>query len=150
MTYEFRTLDNDTVEQLIGLSGKWQEEGCTYGLVANTREDLREPLVVAVEDGRIIGYVFGHFYAVERRTSYIEIGETCFSVDEFYVLPEYRSMGTGKKLFQLMEDHVKNQCAYITLSTSTKNYKAILKLYIEELGMSFHDAFLIKQMGEEA
>lgn len=149
MQFEFRNIDDNTAKQLIDLSQKWKNEGCTYGLETNTREDLQEPLVVAVDSEKIVGYVFGHFYTVDSKTSYIDIGETCFSVDEFYVLPEYRSMGTGKKLFQMMEEHVKAQCAYITLSTSTKNYKAILKLYIEQLGMNFHDAFLIKRTTQE-
>lgn len=145
MTYEFRNLDKDTVSQLIALSKRWEEEDCTYGLAANSESDLEEPLAVAVENGKIVGYTFGHFYTVEQRTSYIEVGEECFSVDELYVLPEYRSQGIGRRLFQMLEAEVKGKCAYITLSTATKNYKAILHLYIEELGMNFHDAFLIKK-----
>ena len=145
MRYEFRKLDEDTVKQLICLSRKWKEEDCCYGMEVNTRSDLKEPLVVALDNDKIVGYIFGHFYTQENKTSYIEIGAQCFSIDELYVLPEYRCSGTGKKLFQLMEDEVKSKCSYITLSTSTKNYKAILNLYVEQLGMNFHSAFLIKQ-----
>ncbi len=145
MKYELRKLNEDTVEQLIYLSEKWKEEDCCYGMEVNTRSDLQEPLAVALENGKIVGYAFGHFYTQEHKTSYIETGQPCFSLDELYVLPEYRGMGIGKKLFQLIENEVKPQCTYMTLSTSTKNYKAILKLYIEELGMNFHSAFLIKQ-----
>lgn len=144
MKYELQKLDEATIEQLIRLSEKWKEEDCCYGMEANTSSDLTEPLAVALDKGKIVGYSFGHFYSQKEKTSYIEIGEECFSLDELYVLPEYRSMGIGKKLFQLIENEVKSQCAYITLSTSNKNYKAILKLYVEELGMNFHSAFLIK------
>jgi ribosomal protein S18 acetylase RimI-like enzyme len=146
MKYELQKLDEDTIDQLICLSKKWKEEDCCYGMEVNTKSDLNEPLAVALDKGKIVGYIFGHFYSQEKKTSYIEIGEPCFSIDEFYVLPEHRCMGIGKKLFQLIENEVKSQCKYITLSTSTKNYKAILKLYIEELGMNFHSAFLIKQI----
>jgi len=45
-----------------------------------------------------------------------------------------------------MEDKVRENCKYLTLATSTKNYKAVLNLYIEELGMDFHSAFLTKQI----
>lgn len=147
MQFEFRNLDKDTVDQMIALSQNWEKEDCTYGLGANEASDLTEPLAVAVENGKIVGYIFGHYYTVEEKTSYIEVGEKCFSVDELYVLPEYRRGGIGRMLFSLLEAEVEPKCAYITLSTSTKNYKAILKLYVEELGMNFHSAFLIKQTG---
>lgn len=48
-----------------------------------------------------------------------------------------------------MEQAVSGECDFITLATSTKNYKAILHLYVEELGMDFHSAFLIKKTGEQ-
>lgn len=50
-----------------------------------------------------------------------------------------------KQLIKALESEVMGKCAYITLSTSTKNYEAILKLYTKELGMVFHSAFLIKK-----
>lgn len=146
--YEMRKLDADTIRQLIELSRLWVEEDCSYGMVENQADDLCEPLAVAYDDSGIIGYIFGHFYEQERRTSYIETGSLCFSIDELYVLPEYRCMGIGKHLFGIMESQVAERCSYITLTTSTKNYNGILKLYIEELGMNFHSAFLIKNTAE--
>ena len=148
MKYEFRELDKTTLDELIELSRKWVEEDCSYGLVENTPKDIEEPLCVAVENDKIIGYIFGHYYTVEKKTSYIDIGCKCFSVDELYVLPEYRNQGIGKELFKQLENEVKDSCTYITLSTSTKNYKKILHFYVEELDMNFHSAFLIKSMEE--
>lgn len=145
ITYEKRGLDPDTVEQLIEMSRLWEAEGCSYGLRANTREDLMEPLYVALDGERMVGYIFGKFYKTERRTSYIRIGEKCFSVEELYVLPDYRSKGIGRKLFSLLEAEVKDQAAYLTLATSTKDYRKVLRFYTEEAGMRFHDAFLIKE-----
>lgn len=146
--YELRDLDNDTVQQLIELSRLWVEEDCSYGMAVNDVNNLEEPLVVALDGEKIVGYIFGQFYTQKTRTSYIEIGQRCFGVDELYVLPEYRSIGIGKTLFRMLEDHVREKCSYITLATSTKDYKAILRLYIEELGMNFHSAFLIKSTEE--
>lgn len=40
-----------------------------------------------------------------------------------------------------METHIKETCDYLTLSTSTKNYKSILHFYVNELDMNFHSAF---------
>lgn len=147
--YEFRTPLGDTADQLIGLSRRWVEENCSYGIVINEEADLSEPLVVALDGDRIIGYCFGHYYNQEKRTSCIAAGSTCFSIDELYVLPEYRRSGIGKRLFQMLEEEVKSQCSYITLTTSTKNYKGILKLYVDELEMNFHNAFLIKNLEDK-
>lgn len=148
--YEIRKLDDDTIQQMIELSRLWVEEDCSYGLVENKASDLSEPLAVALDGEEIIGYIFGHFYKQENKTSYIEIGSECFFADELYVLPRYRCQGVGKALFRIMEDHVKGRCSYMTLSTSTKDYRAILNLYVEELGMNFHSAFLIKDMIEKS
>ena len=146
--YEYRSLDDDTVSQLIELSRLWVEEDCCWGMIPNDREDLQEPLAVALESGEIVGYAFGHFYTQEKRTSYIDPGCRCFAVDELYVLPRYRSLGIGRELFQMIEKKASKESRYMTLTTSTKNYKSILKLYIEELGMDFHSAFLIKNLEE--
>ena len=67
-------------------------------------------------------------------------------IDEIYVIPSYRSKGVGKELFKLMENEIKESCDYITLSTSTKDYKKILHFYVDELDMNFHSAFLIKDL----
>lgn len=144
MKYELRKLDETTIQSLIELSKKWQEENCSHGIVANTKDDLREPLYVAIDNDEIIGYIFGHYYVPENKTSYIEVGSKCFMIDELYVLPEYRSQGIGKELFKKLENEVKDLCDYITLSTSTKDYKKILHFYVDELDMDFHSAYLIK------
>ena len=147
--YEFRKPSGDTVLQLIELSRLWVEEDCSYGMVVNEESDLSEPLVVALDGGRIVGYCFGHYYNQEKKISSVPIGTKCFSIDELYVLKAYRGQGIGKNLFSQLENAVSENCRYLTLSTSTKNYKGILKLYIEELGMCFHSAFLFKNLSEE-
>ena len=146
LNFEFRNIDRDTATQLIELSRMWVEEDCCTGMVVNERDDLQEPLAVALEGERIVGYLFGHYYDQPRNSSYAPTGTKCFSVDELYVLPQYRGQGIGKELFRMMEEAVTNHCDCMTLTTSTRNYQAILKLYIEELGMCFNSAFLVKQL----
>ena len=146
--YELRDLDENIIGQLIELSKLWVEEDCSHGMVVNEASDLQAPVAVALDEERIVGYCFGHSYIQEKRKSYMEAGKRCFELDELYVLPRYRGAGIGGELFRMMEREAKETCDFLTLATSTKNYKAILKLYIEELGMNFHSAFLIKNLEE--
>ena len=143
--YKKAILDDDTIRQLIELSTKWVEEDCSYGMVSNKKENINEPCFIALDEKKIVGYIFGHFYTKEDKTSYIEIGSKCFEVDELYVLPSYRSKGIGKKLFKMLEEFVINDADYITLSTSTKDYKRTLKFYVEANDMLYHSAYLIKK-----
>ena len=147
--YEFRKPEGYTAQTLIEMSRLWVEENCCWGMIENGIDDLCEPLIVALDGERIVGYAFGKFETLEKQRSYASKGERCFFLEELYVLPELRGRGIGKELFRQMEERVAPECACICLTTSTKNYQAILKLYIEELGMSFSSAFLFKRTQEE-
>ena len=138
--------DEKTINELIALSFLWTEENCTNGLRPNTREDLNEPCYIAVDDGKIAGYIFGHYYDIEKNFSFAEAGTHCFFIDELYVLPNYRSKGIGRKLFAMIEEEVKTKADFIDLATSTKDWRRVLRFYEEETGMSFHDAFLYKSL----
>lgn len=141
-------LNDNIVSQLIELSKIWADEGVSFGLVPNTKDNLKEPCFIALDDKKVVGYVFGHFYETEKKTSYAEIGEKCFDIDEIYVLKEYRNKGIGRKLFQRIEEEVNNSAKFITLVTSTKDYKKIMKFYDQDNKMTFHDAFFFKKCGK--
>lgn len=146
--YKFKKPNENTVTQLIELSQKWVEEDCSYGIVADESDDWGDLLLVALDDEQIVGYIFGNYYRKEKKTSYMEAGAQCFEVEGLYVLPQYRSLGIGKELYRLLEKSIQANCSYITLSTSTKDYKRILKFYVDELGLTFHSAFLFKSLEE--
>lgn len=76
----------------------------------------------------------------------MEPGSKCFMIDEAYVLPAYRNKGVGKEQFRLMKKHVKESCAYLKLMAPTKDYKSILRFYVDELDMDFYGASLIKKI----
>ena len=145
---EIRTipLTEDAARQLIALSRAWAEENCSNGMVENTREDLRQPVFAALEGEKIVGYAFGHAYTAEKKISSIPAGSACFEVDELYVLPACRSQGVGGRLFQAIQAYARTQADYLTLATSTKDYKRVLKFYAEQNGMVFHNAFLTKEL----
>ena len=67
--YEMRNPEGNTARQLIELSRLWVEEDCSYGMIVNEADDLTEPLAIALEDEKIVGYIFGHFYQQKTKTS---------------------------------------------------------------------------------
>ena len=73
-------------------------------------------------------------------------GADYFEVDEIYVKPAYRSQGVGAALFRYMEEQVRPEAEYLMLGTATKNFRAILHFYIDELGMEFWSAALFKKL----
>ena len=68
--------------------------------VTNTAENLAKDLfeekvcdaLVAIEDGQIVGFALWY-------TSYSTWKGQCLYLEDFYVLPEYRSLKIGSKLF---------------------------------------------------
>lgn len=140
------TFNEEIVNQLVALSKKWVEEDICFGMLVNTKDDLKQPCYIARYGDIIVGYIFGHYYEKKEKTSYIPIGAKCFNIDELYVLPTYRSKGIGKSLFIALQEEIKGNSEYITLSTSTKDYRKILQFYTKNVDMIFHDAYLIKKL----
>lgn len=140
-------LDDDVLSVLISMSKVWERENNVHGYVANEKSDIEgKRIFLACEDNTVIGYVLGKGYQSENMKSIMEEGSPCFEIDELYVMPEYRSGGVGKKLLDRVCELVKEEYAYITLTTATKNASAILRFYIEEMGMNFWSARLYKQL----
>ena len=137
-------LDQEILKRLIELSVEWETEDSCYGYRANSKEDIEgNRIFIAEENGEIIAYLFGHSTESKNQSSIIPDGTKCFEAMEIYVRKEYRSQGIGTRLFALMEENIEDD--YITLSTATKNWKAILHFYIDELEMTFHSARLFKK-----
>ena len=82
----------------------------------------------------------------EKNSSIMPAGTAVFEVEELYVKPAYRSKGFGRKLFAFMEQAVKEEADCVMLSTATKNWKAILHFYLDELDMDFWSARLFKKL----
>ena len=140
-------LTPETVTALIRLSEDWEAEGSCYGYRKNTPADIEGNRIFLAEDGaEIVGYLFGHKAASERASSIMPEGTPFFEVEELYVKPEYRRFGIGKRLFVFAEQAVSKDAEFIMLSTATKNWKAILHFYLEELDMKFWSARLFKML----
>ena len=135
-------------EQLIALSTDWEAEDSCRGYRTNTEEDLRgRRIFVAEEDGEIVGYLFGLTQKAERSSTVMDAGTAYFELEELYVVPRRRSQGIGRRLFALAEQAAREEgITHLLLSTASKDWKAILHFYLDELGMDFWSARLFKKL----
>ena len=140
-------LDEKVLATLIKFSCDWAKEDSCYGYRPNDKSDIEGNRIFLAEDnGDIVGYLFGKVNRSERMQSIMPDGTPYFEVEELYVVSEKRSMGIGESLFKYVEEVVKQEAEYILLTTATKNKKAILHFYIDELDMTLWIARMFKKL----
>ena len=144
--YEAQLTDS-LLKVLIEFSEDWEKERSCHGYRANERSDIEGNRIFIAEDGgQIIGYLFGNHVNSKNSSSIMPEGTPCFEVEELYIIPSRRNSGIGSALFRFVEEQVKDRAEYLLLSTATKNYRAILHFYIDEVGMQFWSARLFKKL----
>lgn len=141
------TLTPELTEALIRLSADWEAEDSCRGYRKNTPADIEGNRVFLLEgEGELLGYLFGHREQAKESSTVMPEGTPFFEVEELYVKPAFRSRGFGAALFRFAEDAVREEAAYILLGTATKNWRAILHFYLEELDLCFWSARLFKKL----
>ena len=149
MKYAETELTPTILEVLKQMSADWVAENSCRGYYANDESDIRgNRIFLALEGDTPVGYLFGQVTRAERTSTVMEENTPYFEVEELYIVPGWRSRGVGGGLFRYAESQVKQDAEYILLSTATKNWKAILHFYIDEMGMDFWSARLFKKIGE--
>jgi ribosomal protein S18 acetylase RimI-like enzyme len=148
MIFKEVELTDGVLEELIFLSQMWENENSCYGYIANDKSDIEgNQIYVAEDNGNIVAYLFGNKKRAENMQSIIPNGTDYFEIEELYVIPELRSKGIGKDLFNFVESTIKNeQIEYIMLNTATKNHKAVLHFYIDIVGMDIWSSRLFKRI----
>ena len=133
---------------LLACSADWERENSCFGYRANTPEDLApERVLIACAAGERAGYLFMHRAEAKKASSVMPDGTPYLEIEELYVLPAYRSQGIGRRLFAAAEETAKREgLSFVMLSTATKNARAILHFYIDELDMTFWSARLFKKV----
>ena len=135
------------LKRILELSLMWEKEDSCYGYRANTEDDLKDRYIIAAYDDELIAYVFGKEEVQDKQTSVIDKNMHYFEIEELYVHPSYRSRGIGKQLMESLEKELKKKgLDLMVLSTATKNWRAIMHFYIDEVGMNFWSARLYKRL----
>ena len=135
------------IKRLLELSLMWEKEDSCYGYRANTEDDLRDRYILAAYDDELIAYIFGKEEIQDKQTSVIDKNMHYFEIEELYVHPSYRTRGIGKQLMESLEKELKKKgLELMVLSTATKNWRAIMHFYVDEVGMNFWSARLYKRL----
>jgi len=149
MEYLEAVLSDELAKTLIALSGDWEAEQSCTGYRKNDRSDLEgNRIFLAKEQGRVIAYLLGHLEKAKKASSVMPDGTPYFELEELYVVPEFRSRGIGRTLYDTARNAVKDETSWILLSTATKDWRKILHFYLEELGMEFWSARLYQKLDE--
>ena len=132
--------------QLLALSRDWAEEKTCPAYFANEEADfLDKDIYIALEGDTIVAYAYGEIKELTEATSYNQIGEKAFDLEELYVVPAWRNRGVGKELYRFLEEHIREQVDVIGVTAVSYQYEKLLRLYIDELGFDFKYAQLAKR-----
>ena len=149
MKYYEAEATSEILEKLLQLSAQWAAEQNCYGYYPNTEADITGKRIFLAEDeDGIEAYLLGEVETAKNMKSIMPEGTLYFEAEELYVVPEKRSQGIGEALFRFVEETVKKDVQFIKLSTASKNSKAILHFYLDELDMQFWSARLFKKVRE--
>lgn len=140
------SLKDNVIEELVALSKAWAEEYTCPAYNANDPgEFVNHDVYLVTDEGKVVAYALGHVYVMEEKHTYNEIGETAFELDEIVVAKSYRNRGIGKTLFRFIEQDVSDRVEVIRLVATSFQYERLLHFYVEEVGMTFNHAVLVKR-----
>ena len=145
---QIRFAKKEDLKNVANLSESFAKEGCCNGIVADDEKYFEDrQIAIAVDKDVIIGYAYGEIETAEKDKSYIKKGDKVFCLEEMYVVQSKRNMNVGKKLYEFLENEAKKKgVSVIELNAVSKNYKRLLKFYLDDLDMKFLSAYLYKKL----
>jgi ribosomal protein S18 acetylase RimI-like enzyme len=128
-----RLADENDVAAVIVLQRQWTEEEITYGYQPSTQEQIRSALgpyfFVAETRGEVIGFVSGSV-SISPGLAVMPEGQSYLSLDDLYIIPEWRSKGIGHLLVDTIIASAQQaglQAAMVY--SSTKDVHRVLRFY---------------------
>ena len=145
---EIRMASKADLKEVTRLCANFAKEGCCNNIVADNEEYFEGKIVwVGEKEHQIVAYAYGNIEKEENKRSYAKPGDSFFELEEIYVSPQYRDEGVGQRLFREIEAFAKhNGAKTLRLNAVSKDYKSLLKFYIDMLGMEFISAYLVKKL----
>jgi diamine N-acetyltransferase len=102
-----------------------------------------ECLVYVAKNGKeVIGFITGHFCEL---ISAISKPMLMRSVDEFYILPEYRGQSFGQQLFKRIERELKNY-GVVQLFVEVWDFNQKARNFYQQVGFDAHIHWLRKAL----
>lgn len=154
MEYKQLTIDTEKGDiyqnylmQVLALSKDWANEKTCPSYQASQLEDFYgSELFLVLQQDRVVAYATGNIKVLNEKTSYNVEGEQAFELEELYVKPTFRHQDIGRNLFRFIEKQMIGKVDLIGLTATSYRYPDLLRFYIDELGMTFNHALLIKRM----
>ncbi len=128
MSYEFRIIPNDDLDQIIPLVYELNDAEVSEELLSSRFNEMKHQNYecAAVFNGDDLIGVTGMWFCTRHY-----VGKSV-ELDHVYIKPEYRGNGVGKQFMAWVEDYVKKQgCKSIELNTYVQNYPSH-KFYYNE------------------
>lgn len=129
------------------LSKDFEDEQSCNGIKADAEGFFADKNIAVAKNGnKIVGYCYGSVETKERNGSFFKKGQKVFYIDEIYISPKFRSKNIGTKLFKFIENYAKSLgCEILETTAVSKDYKNLLKFYIDKMDMMFWSASLFKK-----
>lgn len=140
--------EKEDIKAIVVLSKNFEEELCCNGIKADNEEFFKDKKIVVVKlNNEIVGYCYGNEEIKGRDTSFFKKGQKSFYLEEIYIKPEFRNKKLGDKMFSFIQDYAKSiSCELLETTAVSKDYKKLLKFYIDKQDMQFWSANLIKKI----
>ena len=121
------------VQPICRLQRQWFEEGNVYGLIPESREQVKAalgPYLLVAEVGHeVIGFASGSAH-ISDGTAVIPAGESYLEINNLYTSPEFRRQGVGGGLIAQLLARAKEQgVTYALLYSAAKDIHGILRFY---------------------
>jgi GNAT superfamily N-acetyltransferase len=137
-----RRCRDEDLDAVAGLYRRWEAEGITWGLTAESVEDLRAKLgpyfLVSERDGEIVGFVAGRVRhagaAPPENLAVFPGGAAYLEVEDLYVAEDVRGAGIGTRLVEHVLEAARSEgIVHSTVFSATKDTAQISRFY-ERLG----------------
>ena len=145
---DIKFAEKQDICDIVKLSREFANEQCCNGIKADDGKYFdSKKVVIAKIESEIVGYCYGEVEMKTKATSFFEKGSKSFYLEEIYISPKFRKKGIGKLLFEFIENYAKSlKCEILETTAVSKDYKKLLKFYIERNNMQFWSANIIKKL----